>query len=246
MMNAVELKGLTFSYPGKPPVLRELELSVRQGEIMTIAGLSGCGKTTLAHIICGIIPHLIKGDLQGSVSLFGQDTRSLPVAKLAETAALVFQDSDEQMICTTVEDELAFGPENLALAPAEIGERVHTEAAVCGLSGLLLRDPGTLSGGQKKLVALASVLTLTPRLIIFDEPLSGLDEKGRMLVAAQLRKLRSAGKTVLVIEHDLDAADAAIADRWLILAEGMIAACDTPQRLRESRLLYELELRYDD
>lgn len=244
--HAVVVRGLRFAYPGAPLLLEDIDFTIRAGETVALLGLSGCGKTTLAQIICGVIPSLIPGTLSGDVSLFGVPLAGKSPAALAGLAALVFQDSDEQTICTTVEDELAFGLENIGMAAADIRARVEATLARYRFTELRLRDPAQLSGGEKKRLAVAAVSMLSPRLIALDEPLSGLDEAGRAQVADLLREMKAAGQTVIVVEHDLDAATASLADRWLVLAGGRIAAFDTPAALLRSRILYDLELRYDD
>ena len=245
-MDAVTVHDLHFAYPGNVQVLDGIDFTIKEGETVVLAGLSGSGKTTLTNIICGVIPQLIRGTISGQVQLFGEDVIVKTPAELTGKVALVFQDSDEQLICTTVEDELAFGPENLCVDPAEIAAMIDTALERYHLSDFRHSDPARLSGGQKKMVALASVSMLNPRLIIFDEPLSGLDDNGRTLVAELLMELKTTGQTVIIVEHDLTAVTAGIADRWLVLADGHIAAFDKPQQLLASRLLYDLELMFDD
>ncbi len=245
-MDAITVHDLHFTYHESASVLNGVEFVIKKGETVALAGLSGSGKTTLTHIICGVIPQLIKGNISGKVHLFGEDVIGKTPAELAGKVALVFQNSDEQLICTTVEDELAFGPENLCIAPQEITSMIDAALKRYHLTELRHRDPAKLSGGQKRLVALAAVSMLTPKLIIFDEPLSGLDEDGRNLVAELLAELKEAGQTVMIVEHDLTAVTATIADRWLVLADGRIAAYENPQKLLKSRLLYDLELMFDD
>ncbi len=245
-MDAVTVHDLHFAYPENTEVLDGVDFTIKEGETVVLAGLSGSGKTTLTNIICGVIPQLIRGTISGQVQLFGEDVIGKTPAELTGKVALVFQDSDEQLICTTVEDELAFGPENLCIAPAEITTMIDTALQRYHLSEFRHRDPAHLSGGQKKMVALASVSMLNPQLIIFDEPLSGLDEDGRTLVAELLMELKAAGQTVIIVEHDLTAVTAGIADRWLVLADGHIAAFDEPRQLLTSKLLYDLELMFDD
>ena len=237
-MEAVRVENLSFAYPGGQPLLRELSFSIASGETVVFAGLSGCGKTTLCRILCGVIPNAIRGTLQGSVSLFGQPVAGRSLAQLAPTAGLLFQDPDDQLVCTTVEDELAFAPENLCMPPEEIARLVERTLEAFGLTALRLRDPGTLSGGQKKLVALASLLTLDPKLLLLDEPMSNLDAQGRALVQAQIARLRAQGRTIVIVEHDLRLAEDA--GRWMIFENGALvedappqALLERPERLRE-------------
>ena len=161
-MEAVRCRGLRFAYPEGTEVLQGLDFSLGEGEIMVVAGLSGCGKTTLAHILSGLIPSVIPGELSGELLLFGADLAGRAPARLIDQVALVFQDSEEQLLNTTVGDELAFGPENLGLPPQRIRETVSEAAQRYHLTEFLDQDPARLSGGQKKLVAIAATAVLIP------------------------------------------------------------------------------------
>ena len=241
-MDSVTVKNLSFAYPGSDKILNDVNFEIKSGEIFVIAGLSGCGKTTLCHILCGIIPNSIGGTLTGTVCVAGCTGRSL--AETALHIGLIFQDSDAQLICTTVEDELAFGLENLCFEPSEIRSRVDKMLCRLGLYEQRFSNPSMLSGGQKKLAALGSVLILEPEIIILDEPMSNLDKCGRSLVRSAIDELHTQGKTVIIVEHDLSLA--LFADRWMLLNNGRVAAIDTPQNLFSNKsLLRELEMWYD-
>lgn len=242
---AIAVENLRFAYQPGQPVLDGLSFCVRPGETVAIAGLSGAGKSTLCHILCGLIPHSIPGELSGSLRLFGEDCLGKRPAEFATRVALLFQDSDNQLFCTTVEDELAFGPENLCSPPAEIVAAMERTLDRFRLQPLRRRDPGQLSGGQKKLVALAAVLMLAPRVIILDEPMSGLDADGREEVRGLIAGLKRDGVTVLVVEHDLTLITGL--DRWLLLADGRIRADAAPQEmLREGSPLTQWGMTDDD
>ena len=228
-MEAVTVQNLSFAYRGGEPLLRNLSFSIGSGETVVFAGLSGCGKTTLCRILCGVIPNAIDGEIQGSVALFGEPVAGKKLSQLAPTVGLLFQDSDDQLVCTTVEDELAFAPENLCMPPEAIAALVDETLEAFGLTALRLRDPATLSGGQKKLVALASLMTLGPKLLILDEPMSNLDGQGRALVRAQIDRLREQGRTIILVEHDLSLAD--YAERWIIFENGVVAEDAPPAAL---------------
>jgi len=243
-MNAVEVKNLTFSYKDGKLIVRDMSFSVASGEVFVIAGPSGSGKTTLCHIFCGIIPHAIKGALSGKVTLMDIDPAEVGIPQTAQRAGLVFQDSDSQIVCSAVEDELAFALENLCAPPDEIRRRVDELAAEFGFEHLLLINPAKLSGGQKKLLAIASILAPDPPVLILDEPMSGLDSEGRDLVRAAIERQRDNGRTVIVVEHDLSLV--AFADRWLLLSGGSVAACGTPAEImRDKKTLSDLGLVYD-
>ncbi|MDO4581366.1 MAG: ABC transporter ATP-binding protein [Bacillota bacterium] len=241
----LSVAGLSFAYQPERLLLDNISFELSGGQLLVLAGLSGSGKTTLAHILTGIIPACIAGEPSGSVRVCGEDIAGKKPAQLAERIALVFQDSDAQLIAATVEGELAFGLENLCVAPAEIRERVDRQLAGLGFTGLAERHPDSLSGGQKKLLALGAVLILEPRVIIFDEPFAHLDEQGRELVKRALMALREQGRGLLLIEHDLSLVD--YADSWLILHEGRIVAEDSPAALLEQReRLRAWQLWYDE
>ena len=225
-MNAVEVKNLTFAYSGGDPILRDISFSVSQGEIFVISGLSGSGKTTLCHILSGVIPHAIKGKLSGNVRIIDIDPRDASLPQAALRAGMVFQDADSQIICTTVEDELAFGLENLCQPPEKIRLRVDELLTEFGFEKSRLTNPARLSGGQKKLLTIAAALASSPPILILDEPMSGLDPDGCALVRSTIEKQRNQGRTVIIVEHDLRLVT--FADRWLLLHDGVIAAYGTP------------------
>ena len=238
---AVEAENISFAYPECEPVLKDISFCVKKGEIFVVAGLSGCGKTTLCDIICGIIPNVVKGELSGEVRLMGQSIHSQSLAQTAKNAAMVFQNADMQLVCTTVEDELAFGLENLCVEPEEIKRRVDAGLENWGLEELRLCDPGKLSGGQKRITAMASVLMLEPEVLILDEPMCQLDGQGRDMVKSAVLRLKNEGKTIIMVEHDLSLAE--YADRWMLLENGCAAAIDTPENLKRSpEILKKLEL----
>ena len=219
-MSMIEVKGLCFSYESGRKILDNVSFSVEKGEAVVLAGYSGAGKTTLSHCLCGIIPNAVKGDMSGSVTVDGCDIPALPLYECAKHIGLVFQNPDDQLICTAVEDELAFGLENLCVDPAEIRARVDEMLGLFRLKELAGRDPARLSGGQKKLVTIASVLIMGPKALILDEPMTGLDADSRALVFGAIDRLRESGCTIVAVEHDLSLAG--YADRMLYLREGRL------------------------
>ena len=242
MMNAVEVCGLSLSYGPADKVLDSISFSVKKGETLVVAGLSGCGKSSLCQALCGIIPQLIPAHISGKIKLMGENIANKSVAQLALIVALLFQDSDNQLLCTTVEDELAFGLENRGLPPESIAASIDRTLDRLSLTSYRRTDPGKLSGGEKKRTALGSVTATYQPIVIMDEPLSGLDQAGRDQVEELLRELQRAGTTILIVEHDLTAITAQLADRWLVLDGGNVVAWASPEHLRKEPLLRELEL----
>lgn len=189
-MKAVDARSITFRYKGQTSyVLENVFFDLEQGQIVAITGPSGCGKSTLGYCLCGVIPELIQGEFSGSVFLQGR-------------VGIVFQDPDSQIFLPTVEDELAFGPENLCLPREIIGERIETILELIGLAELRMENPAKLSGGQKQLVALGGVLTLSPDVIVLDEALSQLDTAAKGRIKSVLLILKQQGKTLIMIEHE--------------------------------------------
>ncbi len=215
-------RGLTFSFPDAgEPLFSGVDLRVRSGEVVTIMGLSGSGKTTLCHCLSGIIPLIRPGQMSGDVLVEGVSTRQLTVPEVASRLGIVFQDPDTQLFFPAVEDEIAFGPENLCVPPAEIELTVQRVMHTVGLpEELRHRNPHHLSGGQKQLVALASVLSLQPQILIFDEVMSQLDADGKKRIRRLIRELAGEGKAVVTVEHDPDNLD--IADRVKVLHDGQL------------------------
>jgi energy-coupling factor transporter ATP-binding protein EcfA2 len=169
---------LTFAYPGEDPALRDVSLELRDGEIVALLGPSGSGKSTLLRALAGLVPHFHGGRFQGRVVVGGYDTRQTRPAALAGVVASVFQDPEDQIVFSLVENEVAFGLENLATPPAEIRPRVAEALAQVSASHLAGRRTAELSGGELQRVCLAGALALRPRLLLLDEPTSQLDPQG--------------------------------------------------------------------
>lgn len=201
-MNAVELKNVSFSYDGKTQILKDIDFCAEYGEIALVAGHSGEGKSTLLSIIGGIIPNVTEGVLSGDVLLGGDDVKGKRLGDICRKVGVVLQNADEQIIQKIVEDEVAFGCENLAFPPERIQKQIDI---VCKLLRL---DPKwqtrTLSGGQKQRLITASTLAMGQRILILDEPLANLDREGAKLLMGTLRSLTKAGYAVIVVEHRLD------------------------------------------
>ncbi len=239
----VRIEGLHFAYPSPragmtlPPALRDIQLSVAAGECVAIMGASGSGKSTLCLALNGLVPQATGGTFRGHVWVGGQDTRTTPVAALATQVGLVFQEAEHQLCTLSVEDEVAFGLENLGLPADEIERRITWALEVVGLNPLRRHPPAQLSGGQQQRLALAAVLAMQPAVLVLDEPTSGLDPVGRQAVLAVLANLQRQGATILMATQDAEAA-AALADRVVVLHEGAIVLEGTPRAVfgQEARL----------
>jgi len=220
-------KNLTYYYPGAPmPAVHNVDFSVQDGDFLALAGPSGCGKSTLLRCLTGLIPHASQGEMLGRVEICGLDTRSQPLAKLATMANMVFQDPEIGFFCSTVEDEVAFGPRNLGLSNREVEERVEFALEGTGIENLRTRRVVDLSGGEKRRLAIASVLSMKPMIIVLDEPTSDLDSEGARSILAVLQSLRmNHGISVVVAEHRLGRLSqhlnrVVVMDRGIILADG--------------------------
>lgn len=218
----MEIDGLCFRYLDKSHyILQNIHLDLNKGEITGLVGMSGSGKSTLCRCICGIIPHVYKGEMEGHIRILRKDIQEMQLPEIASKVGIIFQNPDTQLFSPTVEDELAFGPENLCLEREEIGCRIAQALALVGMERYRYANPNELSGGQKQLIAIASVLTLRPEILICDEVMSQIDKEGRLLIKDVLISLKEEGKTILMIEHDFKNLD--IADRVLVLKDNKIS-----------------------
>ncbi|MGP1441769.1 MAG: energy-coupling factor ABC transporter ATP-binding protein [Anaerovoracaceae bacterium] len=202
-MKYLEAAGLTFTYKGTEyPVLNGADFAAERGERIVINGLSGCGKSTFLYIIAGIIPSEIPGSIEGRIMIDGCSTADMSRSDIVQKIGTVFQNPDDQIVCRTVEDEIAFGLENLCVSPAEIRRRVDECMRKYGFEEFALKDPMKLSGGEKKLLSIAGVLVMESETIILDEPYTGLDDKAAGLVSSVIDALQSEGRTLLIAEHN--------------------------------------------
>ena len=197
----LELEQVSYAYPGGGRALAELDLDIEAGSYAVVFGPNGSGKSTFAYLPNGLIPHVVGGVLGGRVTVRGRDTRTHRPDSLFHLAGLVFQDPEAQLFSSTVRDELAFGLENMGLAPGVVADRIRATADRLGIGDLLDRSPDTLSGGEQRLAAIASVLAMDPPIVLLDEPFAGLDWGFAPRVASILRELNRAGKTLVVVEH---------------------------------------------
>jgi len=200
-MNAIEVRGLSVAYEGRE-IIKGFSFAMQAGEAVLLKGPSGCGKSTFLHAVCGLIPGSIEAEVSGEVHIFGNDVRKLSVAERAKEIGIVFQNPETQLFCGSVEDEIAFGLENLCTPKEEIGSRIDGMLDLTGLGKYRHASQKELSGGQKQLVVLAAVLALDPKILLLDEALSQLDESGRQALKARFLTLKNEGRTLLMVDHD--------------------------------------------
>jgi energy-coupling factor transport system ATP-binding protein len=202
----IRMDGVTFTYADRDrPVLRDVELEIDEGELCLVIGGTGAGKSTLLGTINGLVPHFTGGHLDGSVTVDGRETRDYEPRDLADAVGYVGQDPLSGFVTDTVEEELAYGMEQLGLAPAVMRKRVEETLDLLGIADLRARALRTLSGGQQQRVAIGSVLTAHPRTLVLDEPTSALDPTAAEDVLATLARLvHDLGVTVVVAEHRLE------------------------------------------
>jgi energy-coupling factor transport system ATP-binding protein len=239
---AVSCENLTFSYPGSErPALADVTFELRTGEYVGVVGPNGGGKSTLLRLING----LLRAD-SGNVRVGGLDPATEPYL-VRRKVGMLFQNPENGLVAPFVEDDVAFGLENLGVEREEMRERVREAIRAVGLEGYERREPHTLSGGEKQRVALAGLLALDPEILLLDEPASMLDAAGRREVLERLEELRGA-RTVVHVTHHLD--ELLDADRVMVLNAGKLVADVSPERLvsdpdllRENRLALPTTLR---
>lgn len=221
---AVEVADLGYTFAERvAPTLQDVSFSLPRGSFTVVAGPTGSGKSTLLRALAGLIPHQAFGTMAGLVQICGRNTRTTAPADLAPTVGLIVQSPDDQICTSSVEAEIAFGLENLALPPEEIGCRIDETLRRFGLQGFRYAAPQTLSGGLRQRLVLAAVAAMRPQLLVCDEPLSQLDVEAAQAFLVELRRLRDAGATVVIAEHRLEDV-LPHADRLLVLDAGRLAA----------------------
>jgi energy-coupling factor transporter ATP-binding protein EcfA2 len=217
------VEGITFRYRARPePALHDVSLTLERGELLLVAGTSGCGKTTLIRCINGLIPRSYKGELSGGVLLHGQEMTGLPLSRISQIVGTVLQDPERQILGAHVSTEVAFGLENLGLPREEIVQRVDETLDYLGISHLRDRETFYLSGGEKQKIALAGVLAMRPSILLLDEPLASLDPASAQEALALFRRLVDEGVSILLVEHRVEDVLGIHPDRVLFMEEGRI------------------------
>ena len=221
----IECRGVSFSYDGAAPALDGIDLNIEDGEFFCILGGNGSGKSTFAKHLNA----LLQPDA-GTVRINGMDSSDPElVYDIRSTAGMVFQNPDDQLVATLVEDDVAFGPENLGVESAQIAQRVREALKGVGLVGFERHETHALSGGQKQRVALAGVLAMEPRVLILDEASSMLDPRGRKGLMKVCHALHERGMTIVMITHFME--EAAEADRVAVFQAGRIAMLGAPEEI---------------
>jgi len=229
-MTLIELNDFWWKYTSSEDwVLRGIDLKVNRGELVAITGPSGAGKTSLCMCLNGLVPHTFRGAMKGSVVVEGVDTRQQSVSALSRKVGMVFQDPESQFIGMSVEEEVTFGPENLALPVDEIERRMNWALKTVGMAGAKSKAPHELSGGQKQRIAIASALVMLPKILVLDEPTSELDPIGKASVFSVVSSLRREHDlTTILVEHNTEEI-ARFADRVILIDRGRVEI-DAPPR----------------
>ena len=247
MQETIQTEHLAYTYPGVEDtpgvaVFKDLDLTIENGSFVAILGSNGCGKSTLAkHFNAILLP------TGGKVWVYGMDTADEEkLIQIRRSVGMVFQNPDNQIVANVVEEDVAFGPENLGIASPEIRRRVELALKQVGMYEFREHAPHLLSGGQKQRIAIAGVIAMEPKCIVLDEPTAMLDPKGRREVMETVLRLnREKGITVILITHHMD--EAAQAGRVVVLHQGQIAADGTPKEVfSQVDLLHRLGLAAPD
>ncbi len=228
----VTLRDVTYRYPtGQEPVLRGVNLQLRQGEFVGLVGSTGAGKTTLVQTLNGLIPHYTRGTLEGSVVVHGQETAQSSVAELARRVGLVFQDADAQLIMSTVEEECVLGPLSQGYGRREARQMAARTLEMLEIPHLARRAPQALSGGQKQRVAIAAVMVTQPEVLVLDEATSELDALMVRKIFDMCRRFnQELGTTILIVSHEVELL-AQYAQRLLLMDQGRLVADGPPREV---------------
>ena len=231
-LHEIEITDLSFTYENRTaPALDKINLTVDKREFILLAGASGSGKSTLIKCINGLIPHRYVGEYLGQVSVRGQPIPQARFLQLSITVGTVLQEADKQLVSSIVEDDVAFGPGNLALPREDIENRVERGLESMDILSLRARSIFAISGGQKQRLAIADVLAMQPDIVLFDEPLANLDSNGVHLMQSIFRTLHDSGKTILVSEHRTEEVLRAKPTRVVVIDHGKMLADSTDPRV---------------
>ena len=229
----ISFEDVSFTYTNESYVLEDLSVEIPQGQFVCVLGANGSGKSTFSKLINALLlPDKGEVKVDGLITSDAQNTFAI-----RSKAGSVFQNPDDQIVASLVENDVAFGPENLGIPNPELRERVEAALAQVGLTGFEKRETNALSGGQKQRVAIAGILAMEPQILIFDEASAMLDPRGRRGLMRVCKELHEQGMTIIMITHYME--EAAEADRVLVLREGKIVLDGTPEEV----LTQDAELR---
>lgn len=234
----IEFEQVDYTYDGESFVLNDVSFAVEKGSFVCVLGGNGSGKSTLAkHINALLIPD------NGKVVVLEHDTSDeRNVYYIRSNAGMVFQNPDDQLIASLIEDDVAFGPENLGVPTEELQQRVWDSLGEVGLQGFDKNETNALSGGQKQRVAIAGILAMNPQILILDEASAMLDPRGRKGLMRVCKELNERGMTIVMITHFME--EASLADRVIVLDKGTVALDGTPAEvLTQTEVLDQLNLR---
>jgi len=231
----IETRGLTYTYPGGTrPSIEDVSIRIEKGEFVILTGPSGCGKTTLCRCFNGLIPHFYGGKLEGELVVADLKVVEHSIHELARHVGFVFQNPENQLFALSVEKDVAFGLENLAVPRDEMRKRVDWALQMTGIEELNERPPYELSGGQQQRVAIASVLVMQPEVMILDEPTSFLDPVGAQKIFEVINELnKKLGITIILVEHRLDLASK-YANHVIVMDEGKVVLDGEPRGIFNS------------
>ena len=237
----IHIQNVSFTYEqADTPSLKNINLSVKTGECVLLCGKSGCGKTTLIRLLCGMLPDFYNGVFTGSVSVKGIDPVTAPMYEIAKTVGTVFQNPRTQFYTVNTTSEIAFGCENFGMEPKLIRNRVYETADALHINSLLDRNIFQLSGGEKQKIAFASIYAVNPDIYVLDEPSSNLDNHAINELRSMLQFLKAHGKTIVIAEHRIRYLKE-LADRAVYMKEGQIEKEYTMQELDSMSIAERME-----
>jgi energy-coupling factor transporter ATP-binding protein EcfA2 len=230
-MPVISIRDVSFKYLGqKGQALNHLSLDIHGGEMLLVLGGDCSGKSTFCKLLNGLIPHEVKGEFSGEVLLNGRSTKSMSTGEIVRDVGLALQDPDVQLFTDSVEEEVAFGPENLGMHVDAIDASVSRSLKMTGISTLRGKSPSALSGGQKQRLAIASVLSMAPKVVVLDEPMSMLDPRGRVEFLQMLGGLRDEGIAVVLTSPEAEEI-IPFCDRIAVLNGGSLIGAGTPAEM---------------